>query len=69
MACDDDNGGPGDTVEEVCCACVRDNACGGPDFSFGQCVPDGYYGRVKLGIDATCVNDHSAKDCAGAQFQ
>lgn len=66
VACGDDDAGT--TAEERCCACVRDHDCGGPQFTFGACVPDGYYGTVDLGVDATCLGDHCADECDGAQF-
>jgi hypothetical protein len=67
VACGDD--GPDESAEEACCACVRDNSCGGTGFTFGECVPDGYAGNVDLGIDATCVANNCSDECEDASFQ
>lgn len=67
VACGDD--GPGDSAEEICCACVRDQACGGSSFSFGECVPDGYGGLTTLEIDASCVSSRCGEECEGARFR
>jgi len=66
-ACGED--GPGDSAEELCCACVNDNSCGGASFSFGECVFEAYHGNVDLEIDAACVSSSCSNDCENAQFQ
>lgn len=71
-ACENDDDGPGSTVEELCCACVDENGCGNDDFSFGACVPDGYAGQLAdddpFGVDLICVDTHCATLCADHAF-